>query len=64
MVEYKCKKCLKIFTRKGDYDRHLMRKTPCSVKKSHTKIITYKCKTCDKKFNRKDHFKRHIIICC
>ncbi|AYV76118.1 MAG: hypothetical protein Terrestrivirus4_166 [Terrestrivirus sp.] len=32
MVEYKCERCLKIFSKKCDYTYHINRKTPCIIK--------------------------------
>jgi uncharacterized C2H2 Zn-finger protein len=31
MVEYKCNKCTKIYNHKGDYDRHINKKKPCTL---------------------------------
>jgi len=31
MVMYECERCLKTFTLKGDYDRHVNRKKPCAL---------------------------------
>ena len=33
MVEYTCKKCNRIFTRKSTYEDHLNKKNPCKIKK-------------------------------
>lgn len=64
MVEYKCKKCFKNFVHKGDFNRHLARKTPCNFKNSiDSKVKFYKCYRCNKKFNRKDNLSRHIKNC-
>ena len=34
MVEHKCSNCDRVFSKKCDYDKHLSRKTPCSLKKN------------------------------
>lgn len=60
MVEYKCKKCSRIFNRKNDYDRHITKKNPCN---KITNLPIYNCETCDKKFTRKDNLTRHLKIC-
>jgi len=64
MVEYQCNKCSKKFIRHGDYDRHLARKTPCTVTKNiDKKIKIYKCKYCDTTSNRIDVIDRHTKTC-
>jgi len=64
MVQYKCNQCFKIFTHKGDYNRHLSRKKPCKFASNvDSKIVFYKCKKCDIKFDRKDNYRRHIKKC-
>ena len=64
MVEYGCQKCTKIFSRKGDYERHIARKTPCTFQKNmrrKPKILW--CRKCKKKFNRIDVYKKHENNC-
>jgi DNA-directed RNA polymerase subunit RPC12/RpoP len=34
MVEHKCHKCHKIYTHKGDFERHLNKKNPCGIQLS------------------------------
>lgn len=64
MIEYQCNRCTKIFSRKADYDKHRMRKKPCSFKKNVGIIPNiHACKCCKKKFNRKDSYDRHIKSC-
>lgn len=50
---YECVKCNKTFIKKGDYTRHINRKTPC------IKIELYICEHCDYKTNRKYNFIKH-----
>ena len=72
MVIYKCETCSKIFDKKCNYDRHLMRKNKCSsiivmepIKKVlnleevelETSDETYICDFCDKSFKNKNYFK-------
>lgn len=42
MVEYKCKKCNKVFHHYGNYNYHVMRIFPCDVKKE---LVNYNKKT-------------------
>ncbi len=64
MVEYKCKKCTAIFVRKGDYKRHMDRKTPCNIFKGmKKKPKIYQCRNCNYKFNRKDGYDTHMNKC-
>ena len=37
MVEYKCKKCNKVFNHLGNYNTHIMRVFPCDEKKEEKK---------------------------
>lgn len=54
MVEYKCVNCYKSFKLKGDYNRHISRKTDCS------KELTHVCQFCQKKYINKYSLLRHI----
>jgi len=63
MVEYKCKKCRKVFSNKTDYERHLNRKTECNGSKTNKKVKTVKCNNCKKKLSRKDALIRHLRTC-
>lgn len=55
MVEHKCHKCGKIFTRKSDLNNHLNRINPCDKNKPK-----FKCEHCLKKYCRKDTLNKHI----
>lgn len=57
MPEYKCTRCFKIFSLKGNYTRHINRKFPCK------KYISFKfnCDKCGKKFSSKQALSRHFI---
>jgi len=46
MVEYKCNQCNKLFKLKGDYTRHINRKTPCNIncKNLHVNLQKPACK--------------------
>ena len=39
MVNYSCSKCLKEFTQKSHYDRHILNKIPCNNKIDKIKLI-------------------------
>jgi len=80
MVEYKCKKCNKIFTHFGNYNYHIMRIFPCDQNDSSpkNKIIEQEqpeiaeeeendeltCKYCKKRFSRRDVCRRHENFNC
>ena len=55
MVEHKCHKCGKIFSRKSDLNNHLNRINPCTRNNSK-----FKCEYCQKKYCRKDVLNKHI----
>ncbi len=68
MVEYKCKKCNKIFNHLGNYNSHIMRIYPCNPKteindkSNNSKNLEEnetQCKYCNKIFSRKDVCLRH-----
>ena len=63
MVVYKCYQCSTLFPRKIDYERHLMRKTPCNEPKMENGFVIHTCKKCGKDFDRKDNFARHDVTC-
>lgn len=44
MVERVCSKCNKVFTHKGAYDRHLLRKIQCTNLQESAKKLAKKCK--------------------
>lgn len=73
MVEYKCKKCNKVFNHLGNYNSHIMRIFPCTEVKENIKVAPKKetveikieeennlsCKYCKKIFSRRDVCLRH-----
>jgi len=71
---YKCKRCDKLFDHKGDYLKHLNRKTPCKkFPEKHDKLkITFtinddgrfECPKCNKSFITKGNLKRHYYDLC
>ena len=76
MVEYKCDKCTKIFTRKQTYDYHIKRKNACKStapqdtektpirtddRKNTENIV---CNYCKKTFSRQSSLTRHINDRC
>lgn len=64
MVLYQCNNCLCKFTKKCNYDRHMLRKMPCCstiVASVADKIIT--CHKCGTVFSRIDNLHRHLKIC-
>ncbi|AYV75425.1 MAG: hypothetical protein Terrestrivirus1_299 [Terrestrivirus sp.] len=76
MVEYKCDKCTKIFTRKQTYDYHIKRKNACKLTapdntkktpictddKKNTENIM--CNYCKKTFSRQSSLTRHLNDRC
>ena len=61
-VYYQCDNCKRNFALKGDYTRHMNRKTPCSIlknKKLGDKPKIFTCE-CGKTFKRKDHYEKHL----
>ena len=76
MVEYKCKKCNKVFNHLGNYNTHILRLFPCneskesknSPKNNDENTITesngLSCKYCSKLFSRKDVCTRHEKYNC
>ena len=66
MTQYICDKCGKVFSLKGDYLRHLNRKTPCKIDVDHREYFNqrynndpYVCAYCHRSFSRSDSLKRH-----
>lgn len=59
-IIYKCERCKKKFSLKGDYERHLTRKFKCKID-SHIndKIDLYICDKCSAGFTRKDCLAKH-----
>jgi hypothetical protein len=77
MGDHKCKQCKKSFTHKGDYDRHIKRKTPCKTAKDPLYTVkipsksihvetdhSFNCKFCLKTFTRQDSLSLHIKERC
>ena len=68
MVDYKCKKCNKIFDQKSHYEVHINRKTPCEYNVTSSNISNDEnkqniCKLCNKSFANKWNLKRHSVKC-
>jgi protein-arginine kinase activator protein McsA len=74
MVEYICKRCNKVYSKKSHYVDHINRKFPCvavnnGVSEQPAEVQQdaeheqpkkeYKCEECNKTFTRKDALKRH-----
>lgn len=51
--QLKCTHCEKIFTHKGDYNKHL---------RKHTGVQPFKCNVCDRKFALTSNLQRHLRI--
>lgn len=74
MVEYKCKKCNKVFNHLGNYNSHLSRIFPCTDVKEEKKENNSQqknddkndmaCRYCNKVFSRKDVCHRHEKTNC
>lgn len=70
MSKYKCARCLKDFSQKCDYIRHINRKNMCpNISKTATQIKEIptqklKCEYCDKIFSRTDSLFRHKMSFC
>ncbi len=52
---FQCNICGYEFVKKGDYTRHMNRKTPCK-----SQLTIYQCELCDRTFNHKGNYMRHI----
>lgn len=59
MTNYKCIKCNKGYKNKTDYNRHLLRKTPCS-----NKSFDFQCPRCRKLYSSKYNLNRHMTFNC
>ena len=74
MVEYKCDKCGKIYSKKFDYNRHMKRKNPCTSSTQNIVVVTQKnvdkieqnlkCTYCEQVFSRIDSLNRHTNSFC
>lgn len=71
MVEYKCGKCNKVFSRKSHYEYHKNRKISCIPSSRSTAHVICQnnasksqCSYCNKKFSRTDSLNRHISKYC
>lgn len=60
MIEYKCDKCGKIFSKQYNYNRHINNSKKCSPSKNIKPLKQFKCQACDVSFNRKDHLNQHL----
>jgi uncharacterized C2H2 Zn-finger protein len=70
MIEYICGVCGKIFNLKGNYERHMQRKNPCTNNKykndmalveiKNELIDDLKCIFCNEIFTRKYNLTRHM----
>lgn len=58
MVEYICTTCKKKFNHRGNFTKHLNKKTKCK------KIANYKCEHCGNKFTRKSSLQYHVKNSC
>ena len=56
MVEYKCSRCSKIFTKKYNFEKHQNRKYPC-------KKVNFKCTFCNKIYSTKSNLNKHMKKC-
>lgn len=65
---YRCPRCKKCFDHKGDLNKHLKRKNPCSKINNSSKVDYSKvCQICDKEFSSKyklfDHLENPNMLC-
>ena len=66
MVEYKCEKCNKIFSKKSTYVNHGKRKTSCIKDENvilNDIVNRHKCLYCNNDFSRIDILKNHMKLC-
>ena len=61
-TKYKCDRCNQIFVQKCDFERHNLRKIPCTSKIKNEGGFT--CPKCNKSYTRKDNLDRHISCYC
>ena len=74
MTNYKCNRCNKLYSHKGDYTKHLNRKIPCKtispiivsnlVQDSPNQNKKFKCSKCSKTFANKSNLNRHTSRSC
>jgi len=80
MVEYKCNKCHKIFTKKYNYEHHLIRKFSCTTAPINTECVPddlinkknelnnqnndKQCNYCNKTFSQVSSLNRHLNNRC
>jgi hypothetical protein len=71
-AHYECIRCLRFYSNKYDYNRHLNRKNPCKLnsckgdsefKTSMKNSNIFTCGLCNKDFTRKDNLNRHYTSC-
>jgi hypothetical protein len=62
MVEYKCNKCEHKFCLKGDYERHINRKTSCTDMPKEN-ADKYKCTICNSGFSTNSNMNKHFKKC-
>jgi hypothetical protein len=59
---YECTKCKKNFGHKGDYEKHINRKTSC-IDNQKNNDCKYKCHTCDKTYSTNGNMNKHLKKC-
>jgi hypothetical protein len=67
MVTYICEICNKTFDHKGNYERHINKKTSCADTLVYKNIEVndgLTCEYCNNKFTRKHDLKRHMLNRC
>ena len=67
MNKIKCHKCGKLYTHRGDYNKHMKRKTSCiAPQKKFCAIFEpqFSCPKCNRTYVHKRSLTKHMRTCC